>query len=71
MKPETMWFITGRCGLYYGGTHTRSDAVSKHCKQLDRTWHECRSVGDRAIKCTVTPLKLRSIREGSGKTAWQ
>lgn len=53
MSNETMWFITGRYGLYYGGWRTRAQAIEDHCEALGRTWQECRRNGDRAIKCEI------------------
>ncbi|GAB2620228.1 hypothetical protein [Novilysobacter erysipheiresistens] len=64
MKPETHWFITGRCGLYYlANASTRHDAIHSHCDSLGMSWQACRKNGDRAIKCVITPKDATNGQE--------
>lgn len=35
MRNETLWFIVGRYGLYYGGRGTRRAAISEHVNAVD------------------------------------
>jgi len=69
MKPEIMWAIVGRYGLYTGTALTRKDMISRHCwayyhgypamppeDEVKRIWAKRRKGGDRAVKVEMNIL---------------
>ena len=54
MKPEIMWAIVGKYGLYCGTWLRRCDAINQHCKDKGASWGACRKRGDRAVKVRVS-----------------
>ena len=50
------WAIKGKNGFYVGWWLTRSEAIVQHCKDLGKTWQECRRKGDRAVKVRIVEI---------------
>ena len=63
MKPEIMWAIVGKYGLYCGTWLRRCDAINQHCKDKGAAWGECRKRGDRAVKVHVSIANARPHAE--------
>ena len=54
---EYGWAILSEYGLYTGWWFTRSDAIKSHTETLGRTWEQCKSNGDKAIKIIIYQIK--------------
>lgn len=52
MKKETVWIIVNqKFGAYMDMSLRRKEAIAKHLQ--GRTWDQCKSNGDRAVKITI------------------
>lgn len=53
-RYSTAWVIVGVYGLYSGSWGLRREAIEVHCKELGKTWRQCRRKGDRVVKAVVS-----------------
>lgn len=59
LKAEKMWAIVSdnkNIGIYSGTWTTRKSAIYYHCKDVGKSWEQCKKDGDRAIKVLVVPI---------------